>query len=267
MGGSLIFSISAMLALAPAVLRGNRGAMRRDAQFWLLLAVAFAGAGGWTVIQAAEGWRTGFAAAIWITISASLLVYGILALFTKHAWRLSGLLTAYLLVLAVSATIWSQAPQNPLLTDQAPTVWLLLHVGASVLTYALLTVGAIAGVAVLIQERALKRKRRGPLVERLPSMADSEQLEVGLIVAAEIVLGVGILTGMAIGYFSSGALLTFDHKTIFVLSAFVVIGALIAAHFLVGVRGRRAARFVLLGYLLVTLGYPGVKFVSDILLG
>lgn len=266
MGKSVIFSISAMLALAPAALRGIRGPVRRDAQFWLLLAVALGGAGAWTVVQAAEGWRTGFAAAIWVTITASLLVYIVLAVFSGHAWRLSGLLTLYLLVLAAGATIWSQAPHEAPL-GQAPPAWLLLHVGASVLTYALFTVGAIAGVAVLLQERALKHKRRSPLVEHLPSMADCERLEVGLIVAAEIVLGIGILTGMAIEYLSFGALLAFDHKTIFVLSAFVVIGALLVARFLIGVRGRRAARFVLLGYLLVTLGYPGVKFVSDVLLG
>jgi ABC-type uncharacterized transport system permease subunit len=266
MGGTLLFSLSAMLSLAPAALRGNRGPARRDAQFWLLLAVALVGVGAWTVIQAADGWRTGFAAALWMTITVSLVVYGILAAVLEHAWRLSGLLTAYLLVLAAGATIWSQAPQHPLAVE-APSFWLLLHVGASVLTYALLTIGAIAGVAVLIQERAFKRKRRGPLVERLPSMADCERLEVGLIVAAEIVLGIGIVTGMAIEFMASGSLITFDHKTIFILSAFAVIGALVAAHFLVGVRGRRAARFVLLGYLLVTLGYPGVKFVSDVLLG
>ena len=266
MGSSVIYSVSAMLALAPAALRGIRGPARLDSQFWLLLAVALAGAGTWTVVQAADGWRTGFAAAIWGTISASLLVYGVLAALTDHAWRLVGLLSAYLLLLAASATIWSQAPEHPPI-GAAPPLWFLLHVGASVLTYALLTIGAIAGVAVLIQERALKRKRRGPLVERLPSMADCERLEVGLISAAEIVLGVGILTGMAIEYFRSGTVLTFDHKTIFVLSAFVVIGVFLAARFFVGIRGRRAARFVLLGYLLVTLGYPGVKFVTDVLLG
>ena len=33
-----------------------------------------------------------------------------------------------------------------------------------------------------------------------------------------------------------------------------------------GVRGRRAARVVLLAYLLMTLGYPGVKFVTDVLM-
>ena len=33
-----------------------------------------------------------------------------------------------------------------------------------------------------------------------------------------------------------------------------------------GVRGRRAARYVLLAYLLLTLAYPGVKFVTDVVL-
>jgi ABC-type uncharacterized transport system permease subunit len=50
------------------------------------------------------------------------------------------------------------------------------------------------------------------------------------------------------------------------LTAFVVILGLLLAHHISGLRGRSAARFVLLAYLLMTLGYPGVKFVTDILL-
>ena len=67
-------------------------------------------------------------------------------------------------------------------------------------------------------------------------------------------------------YAESGALLTFDHKTVLTVSAFVVIGALLIAHFRTGMRGRAAARLVLVAYLLLTLGYPGVKFVTDVLL-
>ncbi len=33
-----------------------------------------------------------------------------------------------------------------------------------------------------------------------------------------------------------------------------------------GIRGRRAARWALLAYLLLTLAYPGVKFVTDVLM-
>jgi len=80
------------------------------------------------------------------------------------------------------------------------------------------------------------------------------------------VLGVGIMTGMATEYFIRGVVLTFDHKTVLTTVGFVVIGLLLIAHYLVGLRGRRAARIVLVGYLLVTLGYPGVKFVTDVLL-
>jgi ABC-type uncharacterized transport system permease subunit len=37
-------------------------------------------------------------------------------------------------------------------------------------------------------------------------------------------------------------------------------------HWRTGLRGRRATRFVLTAYLLLTLAYPGVKFVRDVLL-
>jgi ABC-type uncharacterized transport system permease subunit len=37
-------------------------------------------------------------------------------------------------------------------------------------------------------------------------------------------------------------------------------------HYRSGLRGRRAARVVLVAYLLLTLAYPGVKFVTDVLL-
>ena len=60
--------------------------------------------------------------------------------------------------------------------------------------------------------------------------------------------------------------MVFDHKTILTVTAFLVIGGLLIAQRVSGVRGRLAARFVLLAYLLLTLGYPGVKFVTDILL-
>ena len=64
----------------------------------------------------------------------------------------------------------------------------------------------------------------------------------------------------------TGAVLVFDHKTILTIATFVVIGALLIAHFRSGIRGRRAARIVLVAYLLLTLGYPGVKFVTEVLL-
>jgi ABC-type uncharacterized transport system permease subunit len=41
---------------------------------------------------------------------------------------------------------------------------------------------------------------------------------------------------------------------------------LLARH-IYGIRGKRVARLALLAYLLLTLAYPGVKFVTDVLMG
>jgi ABC-type uncharacterized transport system permease subunit len=46
----------------------------------------------------------------------------------------------------------------------------------------------------------------------------------------------------------------------------LVLLVLLWAHHRTGMRGRRAARGVLLAWLLLTLAYPGVKFVTDVLL-
>ena len=47
---------------------------------------------------------------------------------------------------------------------------------------------------------------------------------------------------------------------------FLVIVVLLFAHGRTGLRGRRASRLILLAYLLLTLAYPGVKFVTDVLM-
>ena len=76
----------------------------------------------------------------------------------------------------------------------------------------------------------------------------------------------GLMTGMAALYFKSGQVMTFDHKSALAVLVFVVLAILLLLHFQSGVRGKAATQLVLLAYLLLTLGYPGVKFVTDILL-
>ena len=84
--------------------------------------------------------------------------------------------------------------------------------------------------------------------------------------AGEIVLGLGVISGIALNIANDASPLTIDHKTVFTIGAFIIIGGLLIAQARYGLRGRRAARIVLLAYLLLTLGYPGVKFVTSVLL-
>ena len=264
-----IFGFSALAALLPALLLVHRGAFGAGARprpiYWALMAVAVAGPVSWTLAQFGDGWRTGLSMALWVTISVTIVIFSCLAALTRHGVRLTVLVLPYLFVLGVIAVIWSPAAGRPLL-GTAPEAWIGLHITVSVLTYALLTLAAVAGFAVFLQERALRHKRPSALNRQLPSVADAENLQVSLLIASVIVLGAGLLTGMATQYFETGSLLVLSHKTVFSLLAFAVICALLVIHYRTGIGGRRAARLVLLAYLLLTLGYPGVKFVTDVLL-
>jgi len=263
---ALVLNIAALVSLIPGTLAHRRRAAGRDGVFWTTLAVAIAGSVSWTAAMLQGGWHTGFAVALWVGIVASLLVFAATAALARQAWRLAPLMLGYLVLLALVATVWAHAPERPL-SPQAPAVWLRAHIIVSLLTFGLLTNAAVAGTAVLLREWALKAKRRAPVIAILPAVTECERLEFALVAAGEVVLGLGLLTGMATLYLEQGRLLTLDHKTVLSLLAFAVIAALIAAHRLTGVRGRRAARGLLVAYALVMLAYPGVKFVTDVLIG
>jgi len=87
-----------------------------------------------------------------------------------------------------------------------------------------------------------------------------------LLILSEIVLGLGLATGMALEYLESGSLWKFDHKTLLSLLAFLLIGALLTGRRVCGVRGQIAARVILSAYLLLFLAFFGVKFVQQVLL-
>ncbi len=260
---STALSLVAVAALLPAAVIGWRG-RGRDGIFWAGIALAVAGPGAWALAQIEDAWHAGLSVALWVTVAASMALYAALAAASREAWRLSLLLLPYLVVLGLLATVWQGTPE--LRVPGPYGSWVVLHIVVSVATYALVTIAGVAGLAVALQERSLKTKRPSRLTRLLPSVAEAEGLEVGLLAAAEAVLGLGVLTGISAHYLATGRLVALDHKTVLSLAAFAVIGALLLAYKRVGLRGRRAARVALFAWLLLTLAYPGVKFVTSVLL-
>lgn len=265
MSATFASHLGALVSLAPLLALSLRPRESRDAAFWICVACAVVGPCAWTAIQLMHGWNTGFSLALWVTISITMLLFVIVAGVTQAGWRLGILLGPYLFILAAFAVIWETAPARPFL-DSAPAGWIRLHIVVSVLAYGLLTLASVAGLAVFLQERALKRKYRGPFTAALPSVADGEALQLRMLWMSAAGLAVGVVSGMATEYFEIGRILRLDHKTVLSLLTIAVILALLVLHGRTGMRGRRAARLVLLAYLLLTLAYPGVKFVTDILM-
>lgn len=261
---TLVFNWLALLTLAPAAQAALRREASRDAMFWLTVLLAVAGPLLWAGYQLAGAWNPSLSVTLWVGVAASMALFAVVAALDAQAWRLAILLMPYEMLLGLFAALFAHVGSPP--AEPAATAWLDLHIVVSVLTLALLTLAAVAAMASFLQGRALKLKRRGSFTRRLPPVADSERLFERLLVLSEAVLAIGVITGMVTERLESGSLLKPEHKTMLTLLAFLVIGALLIGRRTFGVRGQIAARTVLLAYLLVILGYFGMKFVHQVLL-
>ncbi len=268
MSNALVMNLGAIIALIPAALMGLRKTDATSPQHWLLLAVATIGPITTLVLSVSGGWHTDFATSLWVSIAASMGLFSITAILTREAWRLTSLMAACMIIPAILATIWTHLgdAQAVVSSSSGLWMWVSLHIIVSIGTYGLVTIAAVAALGAVFQEHALKTKRRSVFTRSLPSVTDCDKLVVSLLIVSEIVLVLGLMSGMALQFSESQEIMVLNHKTILTLTAFIVIGGLLIGHFKSGLRGRKAARFVLLAYLLLTLGYPGVKFVSDIIL-
>jgi len=266
MDSPLPIAIAALLALLPLGAAAWRGLDGRAIVFWPALLVALAGTAVLLGIEGRRGVPTGFADALWLSVGACLVAYAVLAVLSREGRRLAIVLVPFLVASGLLGTFWLTGATRVLRPDVA-SIWVAIHVGASLATYALVTLAAVAGIAILVQERAIKRKAKGALSARLPNVAACESLELYLLIAAALVLGAGIATGMAWSYLQGGSLMPVDHKTVLALLAFALVLAVLGLHRLTGLRGRSAARWVLGASLALILAYPGVKFVTEVLLG
>jgi ABC-type uncharacterized transport system permease subunit len=267
MSASLIPGLAALIALVPMLLLVRGGAEPVvNRAYWIRLAAFVSGPAGCVVMLQAGGWRTGLGPALWLAVATSAALFAVLAVSSTAARRLAPLLAGYLLLVGFLALAWQHLPARPLRMTDWP-VWLPVHIAVALVAYGLLTIAAVAGAAVVVQERALRRRAPTPFTRSLPSIADGESLQMRLLATVEVLLGLTVLSGFVVNRGQAGAWFALDHKTILSLLAFAVIGGLLLLHLRLGLSGRRMARFALLAYLLVTLAYPGVKLVTDLLIG
>lgn len=263
---SIAWNWAALLALVPAALLPLRRTAERDGLYWGGLGLAIAGPFVWAVSRLGGTWRTNLSIDLWVGIAAIMVVFGAVVLVSRHAWRLTPLLLPYLVVLGLLASMFAYAPGTTV-ADGVSTAWIDLHILVSMINLALLTVAASAALGSFLQLRALKIKRPNTLTRMLPSAVYSERLFERLLLLSEFLFGLGVGSGLAMKNAQTGRAWSFDHTTLFSLIAFVLIGLLLIGRRVCGVRGQVAARVVLVAYMLVVLGFFGVKFVHQVILG
>jgi ABC-type uncharacterized transport system permease subunit len=267
MQASLIPQFAALVAMLPLTAAAVTSRLGRNLLLWLLLAAALAGPVALVFSNIHSGWQSGLSPNLWASIAATLVVFAVLCLVRPGAYRLGGLLLPYLVISAALAIASSGAPN----AEGAPIeegLWFPVHVVLAVASFAVLTLAAIAGAAVMLQESALKRRAQiGWTGQTLPPLADAEGMQIKLLTWSAVLMAAALATGAANEVLVTGQFLAFTHKILLAFLAFALILVLLFMHQRTGLRGRYAARWLLVGYLLLLLAYPGVKFVRDVLIG
>jgi ABC-type uncharacterized transport system permease subunit len=213
----------------------------------------------WSSVFRADGVSLGF-----FKISALIFLVINIACIASLARRpLQNLLVLLFPLSALSVLVTTFAPDTTPLANEFGG-GMLLHIGSSILAYAVLTIAAAQSALLSLQDHQLKKRQTRGIVQILPPLQLMETMLFEL-----LWFGVALLT-LAIG---TGFLFVEDifaqhlaHKTVLTILAWVLFSTLLWGHYQLGWRSRTAVRLTLAGFALLMLAFFGSKLVLELVL-
>ena len=132
--------------------------------------------------------------------------------------------------------------QEPIIwTSSTKQGWLIAHISLIFAGYAALVLSFSASLIYLMQERAIKAKRPGGLLSRLPSLQVTDEIGFRSLLIGFPFMTAGLVAGMIIAQADFGRVDFRDPKILFSLLTWAVYLVLLCTRWTAGWRGRRAA--------------------------
>lgn len=199
----------------------------------------------------------GFQISVGSAASLIGLELAIIGLIASIEPTLRGMSAGMLLLSAATAMLMSES------ADVAGTVAIAWQVRAHILialiSYGLLTVGAIVAVYSLIQERRLHSARLTGVNRLFAPLETTEKLFIAVTAAGFAGLTLSIASGLS--FVEDLVEQHLAHKFALSLLAWIVFGILLGGRFFAGWRGRRAVKLYLWGFAALCLAYFGSRLI------
>lgn len=151
---------------------------------------------------------------------------------------------------------------SPVPDDRFATALFPLHIMLSFLGYSAFTLSFGSGIMYLMQEKALKSRRPGKVLERLPSIKTLDAMTYHSLVLGFPLLTLGIIIGAIWLYRLQGVFLTWDPKIPATAVMWLLYAGILHARLIAGWRGRRLAMTSVLGYVLLLFTFLGAGIIS-----
>ncbi len=155
----------------------------------------------------------------------------------------------------------------PAVPDNVPPVlkgiWLILHVLSMFLGDGVFAIAFLSAIMYLIQERQIKRKTRGTLFKRLPSLETLDSINHYSLIYGFPLLTIGMITGAIYAQHALGNYWRWDPKEVWSLITWLAYAILLHERLAVGWRGRRAAFTSILCFLILIFTFLGSSLWLD----
>ncbi len=191
---------------------------------------------------------------------ADLALAGIFIFFQyKLNLKILGIIISPLVVIMMAAAFTMPntiAAKEPILKG----FWLVSHIILIFMGEAALAMACGTGILYLIQEKAIKQKKRGFFYNRLPSLDLLDSTGYSCITAGFVMLTFGLITGFVYAKSIWGRFWSGDPKEIWSIVTWLVYAALLHGRLTSGWRGKRSAIMAVIGFSILIFTFFGVNF-------
>jgi cytochrome c-type biogenesis protein CcsB len=194
-----------------------------------------------------------------LSIAALALAGMFLVLKGKFNLKILGIFAAPLItvmMVAMMALPQTLAPGNSFLKG----FWLISHIVLIFSGEAALALACGAGILYILQENAIKDKKRGFFFKRLPSLDLLDSTSYTCVVTGFAMLTAGLITGLVYAKAIWGSFWNWDPKEIWSAVTWLVYAALLHGRLTAGWQGRRSAIMTIIGFAVLVFTFLGVNF-------
>lgn len=191
-------------------------------------------------------------------IAALALSGTFIVLNQKVNLKILGLFASPLIVIMMSAALMVHHTP-PAKASFLKGFWLVSHIVMIFTGEAALALACGAGILYLIQERAIKDKKRGFFYKRLPSLDHLDNTSYTSVVIGFTMLTGGLITGLVYAKSVWGTFWSWDPKEIWSAVTWLIYAALLHGRLTSGWRGRKSAIMTILGFTVLLFTLFGVN--------
>ena len=215
------------------------------------------------VIQSVGGDSSGLSLGFYKISALMFLAINLVCVLLMVRRPLQNLLVILFPLSAMSVLVSTFAPETAAITTELPG-GLLLHIGSSILAYAMLTLAAAQAALVAALDYQLRHRHTRGIVQILPPLQLMEQMLFELLLAGVLLLTIAIVSGFI--FIDDIFAQSLVHKTALTIVAWLLFTLLLWGHYKLGWRSQTAVRLTLAGFAALMLAFFGSKLVLELLL-